>query len=72
LTRFQDDAQRELDEARRKALEGLEAKIMPIITEVGDEAGYTMIFNAHLSGLVYAAESADITDEVIQRFNLAQ
>jgi outer membrane protein len=71
LQRFQDDAQRELDEARRKVLSGLEERIMPIIDDVGKEKGLSLIFNKFQSGLVYAAESVDITDEVIRRFNTA-
>ena len=72
LKRFQDDAQRELEEARRRALDGLEARIMPIINQVGKEQGITMIFNKFQSGLVYADEAIDITDDVIRRFNTAQ
>jgi len=71
LRRFQDDAQRELDEARRVALEGLEERILPVIDGVGKERGYTLIFNKFQSGLVYADEAVDITDEVIRRFNTA-
>jgi len=72
LKRFQDDAQRDLEDARRKALEGLELKIMPIISALGAEQGLTMIFNKFQSGLVYADDSVDITDEVIRRFNTSQ
>lgn len=72
LKRFQDDAQRELEDARRRALDGLEQQIMPIINDIGTEQGYTLIFNKFQSGLVYANEAVDITDDVIRRFNLAQ
>lgn len=72
LKRFQDDAQRELDDARRRALDGLEQRIMPVIDTVGKEKGLTLIFNKFQSGLVYADETIDITDEVIQRFNKVQ
>ncbi len=72
MRRFQDDAQRELDEARRKALGGLEERILPVIDEVGKERNMTMIFNKFQSGLVFADEGIDITDEVIRRFNTAQ
>ncbi len=68
---FQDDAQRELDDARRVALEGLEERILPVIDAVGKEQGMTLIFNKFQSGLVYADETVDITDEVIRRFNTA-
>jgi len=69
LKRFQDDAQRELEDARKRELDALEQKIMPIINQLGQEKQLTLIFNKFQSGLVYAAESVDITDEVIKRFN---
>ncbi len=72
MRRFQDDAQRDLDEARRTALGGLEERILPVIDEVGKENNMTLIFNKFQAGLVYADESVDITDEVIRRFNTAQ
>jgi len=72
LKRFQDDAQRELDDARRKALGDLEQKILPIINDLGKEKGITLIFNKFQSGLVYADDAVDITDEVIRRFNTSK
>ena len=72
LQRFQDDAQRELEEARRKALGGLEERILPVIDQVGREQTITLIFNKFQSGLVFADDSVDITEEVIRRFNTVQ
>ena len=72
LQRFEDDAKRALEEARRTYLGRLEESIMPIINEVGKERGFTLIFNKFQSGLVYADEGVDITDDVIRRFNTAQ
>ncbi len=72
LKRFQDDAQREVTEARRRALDALEQRIMPIIDTVGKERGLTLIFNKYQSGLVFADSAVDITDDIIQRFNTAQ
>jgi outer membrane protein len=72
IRRFQDDAQRELQEAQRRELGGLEERILPIIDQVGQAEGYTLIFNKFQSGLVYADEAVDITDRVIQMFNTAQ
>ena len=72
IRRFQDDAQREVTEAQRRELGGLEELILPIINQVGNEQGFTMIFNKFQSGLVYASDGVDITDEVIRRFNTAQ
>ena len=72
IRRFEDDAKRELDEARRRELGGLEERILPIINQIGQEEGITVIFNKFQSGLVYADEEVDITDDVIRRFNTAQ
>jgi outer membrane protein len=72
IRRFQDDAQREVQEAQRRELGGLEERILPIINKVGQEQSFTLIFNKFQSGLVYADETVDITDEVIRRFNTAQ
>ncbi len=69
LKRFQDDAQRDLEEARKKTLDKLEQEIMPIINQVGRERKLSLIFNKYQSGLVYADDAVDITDEIIRRFN---
>jgi outer membrane protein len=71
MKRFQDDASRELEETRRRELDALEQRIMPIIDQLGKEQGLTLIFNKFQSGLVYADSTVDITDEVIRRFNTA-
>jgi len=68
--RFQDDAQRDVQEAQQKELAELEKRVLPVINQVGKEKGYTLIFNKFAPGmLVYADESVDITDEVLRRFN---
>ncbi|MCW8984531.1 MAG: OmpH family outer membrane protein [Thermoanaerobaculales bacterium] len=72
IRRFQDDAQRELQDAQRRELGGLEERILPIINQVGQAEGYTLIFNKFQSGLVYADEAVDVTDRVITMFNTAQ
>jgi outer membrane protein len=69
LKRFQDDAQRELEEAQRKELTELEKRIMPVIDAVSKEQGYTLIFNKFQSGLLYADPALDVTDAVITKFN---
>ena len=72
LQRFEDDAKRSLEEARRTTLGNLEERIMPIINQIGKERGFTLIFNKFQSGLVYADEAVDITDDVIRRFNTTE
>lgn len=72
LQRFNDDANRELEKSQQKMLVDLQGKVMPIINAVGEEGGYTMIFNKFESGLVYASEAIDITNEVMNRLNTAE
>ncbi len=72
IRRFEDDAKRELEDARRRELGGLEQRILPVINQIGQERGITLIFNKFQSGLVYADEAVDITDDVIREFNTAQ
>ncbi len=69
LKRFQDDAQRELEEAQRKELADLEKRVMPIIDAVAREQKYTLVFNKFQSGLLFAATDVDLTDAVITKFN---
>ncbi len=67
--RFQDDANRDLEAAQKKELSELERRVFPVINQVGKEKGFTLIFNKFQSGLVYADEAVDITDEVLKVFN---
>jgi outer membrane protein len=67
--RFQDDANRDLEASQKKELGELEKRVFPIINQVGKERGFTLIFNKFQSGLVFADDSVDITDEVLKVFN---
>ena len=67
--RYAQDADREVGEARDRELQALEAKIKPVIDQLGKEMGLAAIFNKFESGLVYASDAIDITDNVIKRFN---
>lgn len=71
LKRFQDDAQRELEELQRRELTELEKKVLPVIEAVSKELGYTLVFNKFQSGLLYADDAVDLTAAVIQKFNTA-
>lgn len=69
--RFQDDADRELQKARDEAFDAIEKRVLPIINQLGQEGSFTLIFNKFQSGLVYADDKIDITDQVIKRFDAA-
>ena len=71
MQRYAQDADREVGEARDRELMALEAKIKPVIDQMGKEMGLAMIFNKFESGLIYASDAIDITDSVVTRFNAA-
>lgn len=71
LRRARDDAQRELQELQGRRLAEIERRVMPIINQVGVEGGYALIFNKYESGLVFAQDTVDITDEILRRFDAA-
>ena len=66
---FQEKATRDLDQAQKKELADLERRVFPIISQLGKERGFTLIFNKFQSGLVFADDAADITEDVLRRFN---
>jgi outer membrane protein len=72
MQRYAQDADREVGDARDKALAELETRIKPVIDSIGKEMGLAAIFNKFESGLVYASEAIDITDSVVKRFDAAQ
>jgi outer membrane protein len=69
--RARDDADRQLKELQAQRFADIERRVMPIINEVGQRNGYTMIFNKFESGLVFAQDSIDITDEILRSFDAA-
>jgi outer membrane protein len=69
MQRFASDADREIGQMRDRELQALELKIKPVIDALGAEMNLAAIFNKFESGLVFASDRIDITDEVIKRFN---
>lgn len=67
--RLEDDANRELQKRGEQLMGKIERQILPVINQLGQEQGYTLIFNKFQSGLVYAADSVDITGDVIARLD---
>ncbi len=71
LRRAQDDANREMQKLQGERFGEIEQAVLPIISQVGREFGYTAIFNKFQGGLLYAADAADITNLIIERYNAA-
>lgn len=69
--RAREDAERLVQKRRAEEIQKVEEAVFPIINDIGEEFGYTLIFNKFQSGLVFAAEEVDVTDLVIQRLDSA-
>jgi Skp family chaperone for outer membrane proteins len=69
LNRLQEDVQQELGQRQNELTLGITEMVTQIIAVMGEEEGYTLIFNAIQSGLVYVGPTLDITDEIIRRVN---
>jgi outer membrane protein len=69
--RLQDDANRELGKRRDELLGAVDQKVMPLISKLGKELGYTLIFRKFESGLIYADDAVDITKVVIEQLDAA-
>jgi len=70
IKRFAEDADKEIGDARDRELQALEMKIKPVVDGLGKEMALAAIFNKFESGLIFAADSIDITNTVLQRFNM--
>jgi outer membrane protein len=69
--RFQEDAEKDFNKTQEQTFADIERQVGPIIEQAGKDGGYTLIFNKFQSGLVYADDAVDITDQIVQRFDAA-
>ncbi len=67
LERLQQDVQQELGLRQNELTSEITQLIGEIIDVMGEEEGFTLIFNTIQSGLVYLDPTLDITDEIIRR-----
>lgn len=59
----------EFNQAYMGAMDTLLQKMRKIAEVIGQERGYTLVIEVTEGGVVYAASSVDITDELIKRYN---
>ncbi len=73
LTRASEDAQGEMQAKNDELLLPIFERAQLVFQEYADQQQFTLIFNvsAEQSGLIYAAPSIDITNEIIRRMDAA-
>ena len=69
LERLQQDVQQELGLRQNELTQEITVMIGQVIDVMGEQEGYTLIFNSNQSGLVYVATALDVTDEIILRID---
>lgn len=74
--RLQEDLQKEMEQAQAVAFGEFEQKLAPIVEQFGKEQGFAFILNVSFfnqpnlpSGLVWASEQSDVTDELVQKID---
>jgi outer membrane protein len=67
--RFQQDAQREINDLQQQLQADFERKLMPVINKLVTEKGIQVLLSRADAGIVWASPSLDLTDEVIKRLD---
>jgi len=67
--RFTKDAEEDLQARDGEFTKKLIEAMSKVVNDYGKKNGYTIIFDARGTGMLYADQKADLTDEVIKAFN---
>ena len=70
MDRLQEDVQTELANRQNELTGEITQQVGQIIETIGEEEGYSLLFNAIQSGLVFIDPTMDITPEIIRRLDL--
>ena len=69
LERMMREAQDDLEIEQRKLMQPMLKEVEDVLKKIGKEKGFTMILEKTSPGVLYASDSLDITDIVIQQLN---
>jgi len=69
LRRLFEDSNRDLQKRETELLNEILRDIRKLVVAYGKEHGYTLILEAQ-SGIIYASQGADLTDEILAGYNL--
>lgn len=61
--------QKELSEAEQKATKEIFAKMQKVTADIAQKEGFTYVFEANESGIVYAPPSLDLTNDLVRTYN---
>jgi outer membrane protein len=70
--RYEEDALREYELLRNSLWTKLRNEFLPVVQSLAKEKSLAAVFDTQTGGVLFVDPSADLTDEVIKRFNLAK
>jgi outer membrane protein len=71
--RHVEDARSKFDQEQRRVLAELGAKIITVVKQLAKQNHFEVVLDeSQASAVLWRADNADITDEVIKRYNIAQ
>ena len=71
IQRFTQDAQEEVQQLQGDLQGGFQQKLLPVIQQIVQERGLSILFSQADAGIVWADPTLDLTAEVIKRFDAA-
>ena len=69
LQRLRDDAQRALNRMAEQAQARINERLVPAVEQLAAEAGYDLILDTRMQGILYFASAIDETDRYIALVN---
>lgn len=72
LQRFQKDVKDELQQKDAEHTRRILNELLGVLQKMGKDGGYSMILEKNEGAVIYAAESVDLTDELIEKYDAGQ
>jgi outer membrane protein len=70
--RVAEDAMAAMQELSQRLFMKLQSELMPIVQALGREKGYDVIFDVQKSGAIYWNPAADVTEEIVKRYDASK
>lgn len=69
VTKYWQESQKALSEEERRLTQEIFSKMAVIIRGIAEADGFTFVFDKNESGLLFAPDSLDITNELVRKYN---
>lgn len=69
IRRLAEDGNRDLQKREAELVGEIQRDILQVIIDYGKEKGYSLVLERNVGGVMYAGERADMTKEIIERYN---